>query len=105
MNVTINPSLGVHACSNCAWTLSDGDFLLCGIQFKPEVAMCFEYRCPKCKFHGRWTVGLLSEDRLAAALELLKEIVREELPAKPRRTPVFRNRGNRLSDLFNSSDV
>jgi len=98
MKVTINPSLSVHACSNCAGTLSDGDFLLCGIQFKPEVALCFEYRCPKCEFHGRWTVGLVSEDRLAAALDLLKDIVREEFPAKRRRTPIFRRDSNRLSN-------
>lgn len=105
MKVSINPSLGIHACSKCAWTLSDADFVMCGVIFSPEPALCFEFKCPNCAFHGRWSVGLVSEDRLAAALDLLKEIVREELPSKPRRSPVFRRDSNRLSDFFNSSDV
>ena len=44
--------------------------------------------------------GTGSGDRLAAALDMLKNIVVEVPEAKPRRTPIFQRDRNRLSGKF-----
>jgi hypothetical protein len=74
MNFFLRKDLGIHKCSECEAPLEDNNFMDCGLvlvsQSGPRVVY-FDFVCPSCAYHGRWTFPIPDE---MPAWEIAKDL-------------------------------
>ena len=75
LSIVIGRDLGVHTCCGCAARLGDIDFVACGVSFRSDLNFHFDYICPRCSKHGRYTLEVQKLMPVTDALRLLADFI------------------------------
>lgn len=79
----ISRALKVHNCFNCEADLKDRNFVAFGVAVNPQ-RLFFDYRCPKCRHHGRYTVEPEHCKTVPEMFDCLSKLLVEDSTERPR---------------------